>query len=160
MFKFLLFTIQIMTTISVYGQDIKWGKKSKIYEYYQIDTPPKQMNGNPLRSVTIEKVSPCFSEPMNVDINAIAIIVTKDGTIKNIEQALGSLSDNCPATMQLIIKEVSNWGKLIPATRKGKKVNARWFIKVNNLDRKEVHPAIEDNKKNRKKYIRRKKKNG
>jgi len=130
--------------------------RDKIYEYNQVDTPPKQLNKDSLKSVTIQNVAPCFCEPMYVDVFSVAIIVTKKGEIKNIEQAVGNLSENCPSTMQEIIKEVKGWGRLMPATKNGKTVNVRWFVKINNLNRKYRHPMIQDNERYRKAFIKKK----
>lgn len=129
----------------------------KVYEYDKVDSPPTQLNGKALKKINIQGIAPCFSEPAFVDITLVAMIITKEGDIQNIEQAIGTLSEGCPFTMQEIIKEIKSRGKVNPAVKGGKKVNVRWFVEVNNEHRNYIHPVIEDNKRNRKKYIRKKK---
>ncbi len=125
----------------------------QIYDYHQVDHPPTQLNGEPLKNILISSVVPCPSEPMK-DISTVALIITKEGKIKNIEQAIGLLSTDCPYTMQEIIAQVLTWGRVEPARRKGKKVTVRWFISVNNTSRTQLHPALADTPKHRKRYLR------
>lgn len=121
----------------------------EIYEYYQIDTPPKQLNGDSLPKVTIDGLIPCYCEPL-WDIAWVSCIITKNGEIKNIdlESYFG-----CPYTPMEIIKQIKSWGKVQPSFKNGKSVNVRWFISVNNLSRNVNHPVFPDTKENRMRYI-------
>jgi hypothetical protein len=129
----------------------------RIYDYFEIDTPPIQFNGDSLSAIEIEGIIPCISQPMTW-INTVTCIITKEGEIVNIEQALGGISDNCSYTMMEINRLISNWGKVKPATLNGLPVNVRWFIKIDDLTQPQVHPAYSDTDKNRKEYLKRRKK--
>tara|TARA_Y100000782_G_scaffold114887_1_gene153077 strand:- start:1062 stop:2006 length:945 start_codon:yes stop_codon:yes gene_type:complete len=133
--------------------------QEKVYEYDQIDTPPLLLNGDTLPIVAIDRISYCYNEPMTF-INTVTCIVTKEGKIKNVEQALGGLPDNCDYTMMEIIREIYTWGKLQPATRNGEPVNVRWFIYVDDLSTSVMHPAYLDSDKNRKKFLQDRKMKG
>ncbi|MEZ4685757.1 MAG: hypothetical protein R3B47_06735 [Bacteroidia bacterium] len=129
--------------------------QGKIYDYDKVDTPPVLLNGDSLPSVEIDAVQPCLCDPI-ITINTVTCIVTREGKIVNIEQALGDISDHCAYTMMEINRKISAWGKVKPATKNGKAVNVRWFIKVDDLSEPNVHPALVDSDENRKAYLRRK----
>jgi hypothetical protein len=144
--------------IGYYTTDFNVSKvNGKIYDYFQIDQAPLQLNGDSLLSIEIEGIRPCYSQPMTW-INTVTCIITKEGDIVNIEQALGGISDNCSYTMMEINRLISNWGKVKPATLNGIPVNVRWFIKIDDLTQPQVHPAYADTNKNRKEYLKRRKK--
>jgi hypothetical protein len=128
----------------------------KIYDFDKIDTPPTQLNGDSLSSVEIEQIHHCFSQSRTW-INTVTCVITKEGEILNIEQALGGIEDNCSYTMMEINRKIYNWGKVKPALRNGVPVNVRWFIKIDDLSQPEVHPAYDDTDKNRREYLKRRK---
>lgn len=146
--------------------DRKWGSytvdfntsmvNGKIYDFDKVDTPPTQLTGDSLSSVEIERVHHCFSQ-RETWINTVTCIITKEGEIVNVEQALGGIEDNCSYTMMEINRKIYSWGKVKPATRKGEPVNVRWFIKIDDLSQPEVHPAYSDTYENRKAFLKRRK---
>jgi hypothetical protein len=73
----------------------------KIYEFYEIDNPPNLLNNDTLPTINIEMIHPCLCAPMTW-ITSVSVIITKEGEIKNIEEALGNISDNCSYTMMEI----------------------------------------------------------
>ena len=95
----------------------------RVYEYYQIDTQPMLLNGDSLPEITIKWIdgSFCYCMPRG-DIAAMSLIITKDGEIKNIEQALGNVDEGCPNTIKEIIREIADWGLVTPAQKKWKKM--------------------------------------
>lgn len=128
----------------------------KIYDFNKVDAPPTQLNGDSLSSVEIKEIQHCFSQSRTW-INTITCVITKEGEILNIEQALGGIEDNCSYTMMEINRKIYNWGKVKPAIRNGVPVNVRWFIKIDDLSQPEVHPAYLDTYKNRREYLKRRK---
>jgi hypothetical protein len=130
--------------------------RGKMYDYFKVDTPPVLLNGDSLPSVEIDGIQPCFCDPLTM-INTVTCIVTREGNIVNIEQALGDLSDGCAYTMMEINRKISAWGKIEPATKKGKAVNVRWFIKIDDLSAPNIHPVFLDSDKNRRAYLERRK---
>lgn len=127
----------------------------KIFEYNEIDLKPSLLNGDSLPTIEIPYIKYCYCEPM-YSITAMACIITSEGKIKNIEQAIGGASPKaCPKTIMDIIIQIQNWGQITPAQRKNKKVAVRWFVKVNvQLNDINKHAAWEDNEQNRKRYIK------
>lgn len=130
-----------------------------IYDFDEIDEVPQQLNGDSLSAVEIKSVTPCYGDPLVVYINTVTCIVTADGKIKNIEQALGNLSEGCSQTMMEINRKIASWGTVKPAMRNGKAVTVRWFIKVNNLSQSKMHAAFFDTYENRKAFLKRRKLN-
>lgn len=124
----------------------------KVYEYSDIEVPPTQKDYSSLNSVRITPEY-CLSQPY-MDITLVTCIITKEGRILNVEQALGGLDKNCPYTLQEIITEISKWKEIKPAKIKGRPVNVRWFITIDNNLRQALHPAFADTPKNRKKFIK------
>ncbi|MEM1001943.1 MAG: hypothetical protein AAGH46_04765 [Bacteroidota bacterium] len=128
----------------------------RIYDYLEIDTPPVQLNGDSLLSIEINGIHPCMSQPLTW-LTAVTCVVTKEGKIVNIEQALGGISDNCSYTMMEINRSIATWGRVKPATLSGRPVNVRWFIKIDDLTQPLVHPAFADTDRNRMEFLKRRK---
>jgi len=125
--------------------------EGKIYEYDQVDIPPSKENYTSFDKIEVVPVY-TYGQPMN-DITTMMCIITKEGRIVNIEQALGGLHTYYPITLKEIITQIANWGKVNPARVKGNNVNVRWFITVDNLIRETIHPIYADTPKNRKRII-------
>lgn len=146
--------------------DRKWGYytadfntshiNDKVYDFDKVDTPPTQLTGDSLSSVEIERVHHCLSQSQTW-INTVTCVITKEGEILNIEQALGGIEDNCSYTMMEINRKIYSWGKVKPAMRNGEPVNVRWFIKIDDLSQPEVHLAYYDTYENRKAFLKRRK---
>lgn len=163
------------TTTSSSGKDTLWTTEfvgghhklvfyktpidEKIHEYNEIDDPPRMRNGEALEPIVMEDVLACLSSPL-MDIGTVAVVVTAEGEIVNVEQALGSIPENCPYTLQTIIRALQKWGRVVPARKNDRAVAVRWFVTIDNLSRKQLHPLLIDNEENRKAYLRRKRKEG
>ncbi|WNJ17871.1 hypothetical protein [Pontibacter sp. G13] len=125
----------------------------EVYDYHEVDTAPVQLNGADLPAVEIHGTHPCYSQPI-MSINTITCIITTEGKIVNIEQALGGLEDNCAYTLMDINRLISDWGRVQPATRNGEPVNVRWFIKIHDLEQPEIHPSFADTEENRMRFLK------
>ncbi len=130
--------------------------EGKLYEYYQVTTPPSKIDFTSLPTVEID-LEYCYSQPM-IDVGSFICTVTSEGKIVNIEQAIGGLEKSCPYTIKEIISQIAGWGIVNPATCKGRKVNARWFVSIDHDRRGTIHPVYSDTVKNRKRIITLKKK--
>ena len=134
--------------------------EGKVYEYDQIETPPRLVNGDSIPTIQIEYLIHTFCEPLYAyDINSMACIITKEGKIKNIELACGEdETAGSRESIKDIIEKIAELGPMTPAIQNGKKVNVRWFISVHIEEAGEFdHPALADSEENRKRYIKRKK---
>jgi hypothetical protein len=135
----------------------------KIFEYFQIDSPPTKIDGDSIPAIEISAElsnTRCMSQPMRATSNhTMACVITKNGNIANIELAYGQLSNSCPYLLMEVVYKIQSFEKLKPATKKDDNVNVRWFIPVkdiepaNNLN----HPAFQDSHNHRRQYIKRKK---
>lgn len=132
--------------------------EEKVYEYDEVTIPPTKLDYTSLDKVEIH-LQYCVSQPL-VDISLMMCIITKEGNIVSMEQALGNLDSSCPATMKEIILKIARWGKVLPASKNGKPINSRWFITIDHKARQLLHPIFADTPKNRKKAIKLKKKKG
>ncbi|MFK8104667.1 MAG: hypothetical protein AB8G15_19235 [Saprospiraceae bacterium] len=129
--------------------------EGKIYEYDEVTIPPTKLDYTSLNKIELQPEY-CFSQPL-VDISLVMCIVTKEGNLINIEQALGNLDSSCPDTMKSIMLKIASWGKILPASSNGNSINTRWFITIDNKDRQVLHPLFADTPKNRAKVIKLKK---
>ena len=81
-------------------------------------------------------------------------IITKEGHIINIKQALGNLDTHCSYSLKEIITKIASWQGIKPAYRKGgEAVNVRWFIIIDNINKSLLHPVFADTPKNRARVI-------
>jgi hypothetical protein len=125
----------------------------KIYEFDEVDFLPNLLNNDSLPTINIESIHPCICAPMTW-ITTVSVTITAKGDIKNIEQALGNISNNCSYTMMEINRIIASWGKVKPATVNGTPVNVRWFIRINDLSQPETHPSLADTYANRKAFLK------
>lgn len=124
-----------------------------VFEYNEIDIHPSFLNGDSLKSISINGISSCFCEPV-FDLTLMSCIITKEGDIKNVEVAIGSVSMCNPTTIKDITQRILLWGKLRPAYKNGEPVTVRWFISIDNQGRRgDIHPVFDDTPDRRAQYI-------
>lgn len=136
--------------------------KGKLYEYNEIDKAPSLLNGDSIPWIKLKDFDDiCYHEPYLKELTLITIIVSIDGSIKLVDQAIGNYNmEYCDSKTYIdILNYLNSLGKLKPALYQGKPVNVRWFIKVHrNNNTNKLHPLYEDTKLNRENYIKKVKK--
>lgn len=104
--------------------------KGKIYDQDKIDEPPAFLNGDPLKTIYLNRTDGCLSEPYYF-IRELKFVITKEGNIVNIEQSLGNFDlDYCPYYVMDLMRYLLQSGQLKPGKLKGQNVNVLWTLKV------------------------------
>ncbi len=102
----------------------------KVFNSYEVDTPPSLLNGDSLAIIHLERTDVCISSPRYF-VNEIQFVVTKSGRIVNIEQSIGNIDiKHCPEYVLDLMRYLVRLGPLRPATVKGKNVDVLWKLKV------------------------------
>lgn len=109
--------------------------EGKIYRLEEVTTPPVFLDGSFLPKVIQHQRSDgCFNEPP-MWIHTLSFVVTKEGEIKNIEQAFGNFGLNsCPNYILALTRIVCQFGKLKPATLNGTPVDVAYTIEVDMMN--------------------------
>jgi len=117
------------------------GLNGRLYEYYEVDTPPLLSNGDSIPAIDIEYLrGGCFGEPI-VFISLITCIINTSGHVSGVEVAFGNLEINCyPETYGEIVTKLKNMGPFVPAVKNNQPVAVRWFVKINTINERYLTP--------------------
>jgi hypothetical protein len=107
--------------------------EGKVYEYNEVDEIPSFLNKDSINTISLRRTDYCICEPYYF-ISSMVFIITDKGEIKNVRQAWGNLSIDCPGYIMDLLVEITGKSPVKPALVNGKPVNVRWFVTIDMMD--------------------------